>query len=627
MRGYDTLREVMADDLAPVDGADLEALHAGYRADQDRLLAQRMPITAAIYLVMVGIAIVVEWVLFPERRATATWFYAGHVFASAFWLGLAVFRPPSLRLPTVAAGMACTWSVVLTAYTVLVVGNPERLASAHICLLYGLFFMLPWRWTDQLLVSLACTLGAAAAGIAWHSPEQFAYGVVVDVTGLITSVGGVVYLDRYRFGGFVRQTQLTRASRERQEEAEIAAALLKVSEALSLHVNEPDLLAHMTRVAVQTVGCDWGSTFGLDPRDGAYRLAGLFGAPPGVREEIEVAEFDAQNLPLVRHVEAGLLVEIADASHQEPEMVPPPLLARWSVASELVAPIQMAGRVVGALCLAHTERRGAFSQRERRLAQGIVHATALALANSSLINDLRAANKLRSEFVSTMSHELRTPLNVILGFADMAQDESLEGPERRFLLKRIEEAGRELLRLIEDTLAMGRIESGHDTVELERVQASALWEQLRRECAILPRKAAVAFEWQPLLGDATLVTDPRKLIIVMRNLVHNALKFTEQGWVQVQLALESTTLVLNVTDTGIGIDPRDHAAVFEMFRQGDGSDTRRFGGTGLGLHIVQRFVDQLGGTVALHSVPGVGSRFSVTLPFERPPCAPSVEAA
>jgi signal transduction histidine kinase len=619
MRAYDSRREMASDDSVPAGGSDLAALSAAYRAEQDRLLAQRMPITAGIYVVMIGISIGVEWILFPQRRAAAVAFYGVHVLVSGFWLGLATFRPARVSLSSIAAGMACSWSLVLTSYQVFVAGNPERLASAHICLLYGLFFMLPWRWTDQLLVSVLCLIGAAAAGLNWHNPEQFAYAVVVDVTGMITSVGGVIYLDRYRFGGFVRQAQLSRASREKQEEAEIAAALLKVSEALSLHVNEPDLLAHLTRVAVQTVGCDWATTFRLDPSDGVYRLAGLFGEPPGVREEIEVAEFDARNLPLVRHIEAGLMVEVADASRQEPEMVSPTLLARWGVASELVAPITMAGRVVGALCLAHAARRGPFSARERRLAQGIVHATALALANSALINDLRAANQLRSEFVSTMSHELRTPLNVILGFAEMAQDDALPEPERRVLLKRVEDHGRELLRLIEDTLAMGRIESGHDSVDLQSVRASALWEQLRRECAQIPRKGSVAFEWQPLLGDVTVVTDPRKPIIVMRNLVHNALKFTEQGWVQVQLALESTALVLNVTDTGIGIDPRDHAAVFEMFRQGDGSDTRRFGGTGLGLHIVQRFVDQLGGSVALHSVPGVGSRFSVTLPFERAP--------
>jgi signal transduction histidine kinase len=104
---------------------------------------------------------------------------------------------------------------------------------------------------------------------------------------------------------------------------------------------------------------------------------------------------------------------------------------------------------------------------------------------------------------------------------------------------------------------------------------------------------------------------------VIRNLVHNALKFTEAGWVRAQGTIEHDALVLTVSDTGIGIAACDQSAVFEMFRQADGSDTRRFGGTGLGLHIVQRYVEQLGGTIALSSAPGVGSRFTVTLPLDR----------
>jgi signal transduction histidine kinase len=452
------------------------------------------------------------------------------------------------------------------------------------------------------------------SGFVASNTEQLAYGVIVVVTGAVTSVGGVVYLDRYRFDGFVRHAQLTQASREKQEEAEIAAALLGVSEALSQRVNEPDLLAHLTRVAVETVGCAWGTTFALDERHGVYRLAGMFGEPPGVREEIEVAEFDERNLPLIRVLAPGALIELTDARTQD--LVPPALLERWGVTSQIVAPISLGGRVVGALCLAHSERRGPFSIRERRLTQGIVHATAMALANSVLINDLRAANTLRSEFVSTMSHELRTPLNVILGFAEMTQDDELGKHERHDLLRRIEEAGRDLLRLIEDTLAMGRIESGRDRVDLEPVPVAELWEQLRRECAVLPQKPSVALEWVALGEAITLVTDPRKLTIVVRNLVHNALKFTESGWVRIQGAVEDGVLVLSVSDTGIGIDARDQASVFEMFRQGDGSDTRRFGGTGLGLHIVQRYVEQLGGTIALHSALGVGSRFMITLPLE-----------
>ena len=168
----------------------------GAADQQDRLLEQRIPITAAIYLFMVGTAIAVECVLFPERRGTAMFCYAAHVSVSAFWLGVVAFRPARLRIATAAVGLACSWSVVLTSYTFFVVQNPERLASGHICLLYGLFFLLPWRWENQLAVSLVTLVAAVVVGFASGNTEQTAYGVIVVATGLITSVGGVVYLDR-----------------------------------------------------------------------------------------------------------------------------------------------------------------------------------------------------------------------------------------------------------------------------------------------------------------------------------------------------------------------------------------------------------------------------------------------
>ncbi|MCC6763446.1 MAG: HAMP domain-containing histidine kinase [Deltaproteobacteria bacterium] len=615
----------MTESLSPArepSATEQAAWRTAYWAEQARVVEQRLPLTTAIYLAMVGGAIAIE-TAFPERRLTALGFYGIHVVVSVFWLAVARLRPARLRIDVAAVALAVSWSAVLTAYTSLVVPNPERLGSGQICLLYGLFFLLPWRWTHQLAVSIAALLGIAVTALVATNPEQLAYGFVVVVTGAVTSVGGVVYLDRYRFDEFVRTAQLTRASREKEEEAEIAATLLRVSETLSERANQPDLLAHLTRIAVETVGCDWGTTFALDERDAVYRLAGIFGEDPGVREEIEVAEFDERNLPLVHVLAPGSLIELPDAREQR--LIPPALLTRWGVASQLVAPIALGGRVVGALCLAHGNRRGPFSARERRLAQGIVHATALALASSALVNDLRAANTLRSEFVSTMSHELRTPLNVIIGFAEMARDEELPETERRGVLQRIEEAGRDLLRLIEDTLAMGRIESGRDRVELESVELPELWSRLRRDCAGLPQKDAVTLDWQPLDAAAALVTDARKLTVVTRNLVHNALKFTQAGWVRVQGGIADDAFVLAVSDTGIGIEPRDQSTVFEMFRQGDGSDTRRFGGTGLGLHIVQRYVEQLGGSVELASAPGVGSRFTVRLPL-RPEGAAASDA-
>jgi K+-sensing histidine kinase KdpD len=115
-----------------------------------------------------------------------------------------------------------------------------------------------------------------------------------------------------------------------------------------------------------------------------------------------------------------------------------------------------------------------------------------------------------------------------------------------------------------------------------------------------------------------------QLAIIVRT-VHNALKFTAEAGARTTRS--TTRRRLTVTDTGIGIDPRDHAAIFDMFRQGDGSDTRRYGGTGLGLHIVRRFVGQLGGTVGVHSVPDVGSRFTVTLPRRRSDDAAGSRAA
>jgi signal transduction histidine kinase len=213
-----------------------------------------------------------------------------------------------------------------------------------------------------------------------------------------------------------------------------------------------------------------------------------------------------------------------------------------------------------------------------------------------------------------MSHELRTPLNVILGFAEMARDAALDGPERIACIGRIEGAGRQLFELIQSTLEIGKLEAGREDVRLETVPLAAFWDDLGRACVDLRCNEAVALEWHSGLPDVTVVTDPRKLTLVVRNLVGNALKFTEQGVVRIEGELTPDRMILRVADTGIGIRPEDQTTIFEMFRQADQSDTRRYGGTGLGLYIVRRFVEQLGGTITLESRVGEGSVFTVTLP-------------
>jgi signal transduction histidine kinase len=253
-----------------------------------------------------------------------------------------------------------------------------------------------------------------------------------------------------------------------------------------------------------------------------------------------------------------------------------------------------------------------------------------AAANQSLIAALEQANQVRSEFVSTMSHELRTPLNVMLGLAEMARDPSFDSHERDEMLERLRRYGDRLLELVEGTLEIGKIEAGRTRIDPRPLSIVALWDELRRGCSDLMPRPGVVLEWGDAVPAGEVRTDPRKLLVVLRNLVGNALKFTDRGHVRVTLDGDAREVVLRVADSGVGIPPEDHELVFEMFRQGDSSETRRFDGCGLGLYIVKQFVLRLGGTVELSSEAGVGSTFAVTLPREprfddavvAPPSAP-----
>jgi signal transduction histidine kinase len=224
---------------------------------------------------------------------------------------------------------------------------------------------------------------------------------------------------------------------------------------------------------------------------------------------------------------------------------------------------------------------------------------------------------MKTEFVSTMSHELRTPLNVILGFCEMLRDESTTTMEREVCQQRIELAARVLLELVESTLEVGRLETGRDEPALEPVELAPMWERLGREYAVLPRGGSVRLEWSECPAGVVVQADPRRLAMLVRNLVSNALKFTDEGFVRAEVFLDGLDVVVRVSDSGIGIAPADQEKVFEMFCQGDGSDSRRHGGTGLGLYIVRRFAAQFGGTVELESAPGRGSVFTVRLPIAR----------
>jgi signal transduction histidine kinase len=182
------------------------------------------------------------------------------------------------------------------------------------------------------------------------------------------------------------------------------------------------------------------------------------------------------------------------------------------------------------------------------------------------------------------------------------------------VLARTQRSARELLALITATLDLSRLESGESPLRIEPVVLSELFAQLRAETSTAERPE-VALEWQLADGLPVVETDRTKLAMVLRNLIDNALKFTQRGRVTVAAEVAADAVVFTVSDSGIGIGESDLPVIFELFRQVEPAHTRRHGGVGLGLYVVKRLVTQLRGAIEVNSVLGEGSRFVVRLPL------------
>ena len=423
-------------------------------------------------------------------------------------------------------------------------------------------------------------------------------------------------------GTVVDITARKQAEAAEREQAAVAGALVRVGEAMIAAINSPAILDRLCAVTLEALDCDWSHTLlRTAARDAYVPVATADRLPHGVpASPTPVAAADLAPL-LDRLAREQVVVLDADACAALPPTLRPPGMP---CGAAIFFPIRRGESCEGVLMAGGRTRRQPFSHVEERIARGIAHLAAIALAHARALDELGRANRLKSEFVATMSHELRTPLNIILGYTELLRNGTFGhvSDDQRDVLGRVARSGDELLELITATLDLSRLESGRTTVEVAAARLEPLLAAIEGEARELLRdKPAVALHWS--VADLPVVrTDPAKLKVVVKNLVANAVKFTERGHVALSAEFCDAGVAIVVRDSGIGIAEEALPIIFDAFRQADGSMTRRYGGVGLGLHVVRRLTTMLGGRVDVTSTPGVGSTFRVWIPVGGPSVDP-----
>ncbi len=292
----------------------------------------------------------------------------------------------------------------------------------------------------------------------------------------------------------------------------------------------------------------------------------------------------------------------------------------------LYAPLVAGNQPIG-LLMAHYESREPPNDVQVSTVTTMGGQIALATANEGLIEDLRsakddaeAANRAKTEFLANMSHEIRTPMTAILGYIDLMADPETPDDHKADLMDVVRRNGEHLLNLISDILDLSQIEAGRMSMNLRIANPTELCRDI--ETLLRPQANEKGLSFKVTLADdlpEAIQTDPLRLGQILMNVIGNAIKFTESGSVTVDVSTQQrpgrreSFLRFDVTDTGMGMDSKTQARIFERFIQADMSATRKHGGTGLGLAITKRLVDTLGGTITCESEVGQGTTFTFTI--------------
>jgi len=538
-------------------------------------VSERAPLAFGIFLVCTSISTVFEIVRFPERRAWMLGFYAGFVALVAIGLPL-VRRRPALAIPIFVAFVNAI-GVGLNVYHAAV-GAPVAMCMLVLtALLASCAVVLPWGQKNQALASIGAFVSYPLMLLANPSDP------------LVWAVGGtyllaVIILGAYGAGLFARHirtdVELTAALTEREAQLQsyfdlsLVGTAIVAASGVCREVNE-ELLAIFGHSREALLGRPWWAL--VEPDDCPVAEGLLAQAIAGAPDRIDIRCRRAD----------GTTIHCVVAARGLPGV---------------------GGHLDHALVLVHdiTDRRRTEIEREVTLAR-----------SEAARQQAEATNRAKDALLATVSHELRTPLTPIIAWADMLSENNLDSDGRARALGAIKRNARAQVALIDDLLDLSRLvasnwQDSFRPVELGAVARAAL-EMIEPEA----RAKGLGLIVEPCSQPLVVKGDPERLRQAVLNLLANAIKFTPRGG-RVSVALRATggKATVCVKDTGLGIDPTLLREIFEPFRQGDSSSSRRHGGLGLGLAIVRALIERHGGSVhATSDGPDRGAAFFVELPL------------
>ena len=429
---------------------------------------------------------------------------------------------------------------------------------------------------------------------------------------------------------------------ERTSELEYALAEISDIEDIARTVNVTldldDVIEAMRRALQRLFKFDNISVFLLDEEHQSLMVDLVTGIElqsqdrGGVLQEgIPLSEEDSIVVKVLQRNKSLLIPEIVE--EQIPLMSPSD---RWAyginpIRSVLICPLEIEDKVIGVVTFARVQESMQLGSDEIDRIQRYVTPLATVIRNARLFDETRAArteaiesNQAKSQFLANMSHELRTPLNAIIGYSEMLSEQAEDDDKQEYIedLERIRKSGLYLLEMINGVLDLTKIEAGKLEVSLSRFDVGDLMNEVVMTFQPLVKKNSNRFEESKFDHLGVMNSDLTKVRQILLNLLSNASKFTREGSITLDAERKTVNgsdwLSFRVSDTGIGIDQEQAERIFDAFAQADGSTSRKYGGTGLGLTISKEFCEMLGGNIGVESNPGQGSVFTVRLPAEVP---------